>query len=137
MARDPDCLFCRIIAGEIPSVRVHEDERTIAFMDIAPATRGHLLVVPRDHASDVHDIPPDDLAACARAAKLLAGRLRERLGAEGINLLSCSGRAAWQTVPHFHMHVIPRYTGDPLVLPWKPEAGDREDIAAVGAALSD
>ena len=137
MAADPDCLFCRIVAGELPSVRVREDDRTVAFMDIAPATRGHVLVVSRDHADDVHDIDPADLAACATAAKVLAGRLRDRLGADGVNLLSSSGAAAWQSVRHFHMHVIPRYTGDPLVLPWTPAPGDGDEIAAAGATLSD
>ena len=137
MASDPDCLFCRIVAGELPSVRVHEDERTVAFMDISPATRGHVLVVPRAHADDVHDIEPADLAACAAVAKVLAGRLRERLGADGINLLNSSGAAAWQSVGHFHLHVIPRYAGDPLVLPWTPRAGNADDISAAGAALRD
>ena len=136
MARMPDCLFCRIVAGELPAVRVHEDERTVAFMDIAPATRGHLLVVPRDHARDIHEIGADDLAACIRASQLLAGRLRDRLGASGINLLNSSGEAAWQTVGHFHMHVIPRYRDDPLRLPWAPREGDREDIAAAAAELT-
>ncbi len=136
MARQADCLFCRLVAGELPSVRVHEDERTVVFMDIAPATRGHALVVPRAHARDVHDIDPEDLAACARVAKLIAGRQRERLAADGVNLLSSSGDAAWQTVHHFHMHVIPRYSGDPLVLPWTPRPGDADDIAAAGAELS-
>lgn len=137
MAAETDCLFCSIVTGEVPSVRVHEDERTVAFMDIAPATRGHLLVVPRAHAQDVHDIDPSDLAACATAAKRLAGRLRDRLGADGINLLSSSGEAAWQSVGHFHMHVIPRYAGDPLVLPWTPSPGDADDLAAAGAVLRD
>ncbi len=135
MASDPDCLFCRILAGELPAVVVHEDERTVAFMDIAPATRGHLLVVPRAHAQDVHAIDSDDLAACAKVAKLLAARLRDRLGADGINLLNSSGPAAWQTVAHFHMHVIPRYAGDPLVLPWQPSPGDADDISAAGDRL--
>lgn len=135
MGTDPDCLFCRIVSGELPAVRVHEDDRTLAFMDIAPATRGHLLVVPRHHAADVHEIDPADLAACATTAKLLASRLRERLGADGINLMSSSGAAAWQTVAHFHMHVIPRYEGDPLRLPWEPQTGDPEAIAATGAML--
>jgi histidine triad (HIT) family protein len=132
----PDCLFCRIIAGELPSAVVHEDDRTIAFMDIAPATRGHLLVVSRDHARDLQEIDPGDLAACARVAQMLAGRVRERLGAHGVNLLNSCGEAAWQTVPHFHLHVIPRYPGDPLRLPWTPAAGDREEIATVAATLS-
>src|SRR5215210_3098586 len=135
MAADPDCLFCKIVAGEVPATRVHEDERTIAFMDINPATRGHLLVIPREHAADVHAIDPDDLRACAVAAQALAGRQRERLGADGVNLLNSTGAAAWQTVFHFHLHVIPRYESDPLRLPWSPRPGDRDEIAATAQEL--
>jgi histidine triad (HIT) family protein len=134
--RDPDCLFCKIAAGEIPATRVREDERTIAFMDINPATRGHLLVIPREHATDLLVVGADDLAACLMAAKELAGRLKEKLGADGVNLLNSCGREAWQTVFHFHVHVIPRYAGDPLRLPWMPEPGDRDEIAAAAAALT-
>jgi histidine triad (HIT) family protein len=132
----PDCLFCKIVAGEVPSTRVHEDERTIAFMDINPGTRGHLLVIPRAHATDVLEIDDADLEACARTAKRMAARVKERLGADGVNLLNSCGQAAWQTVFHFHIHVIPRYAGDPLRLPWQPAPGDREEIAAAAAALS-
>jgi histidine triad (HIT) family protein len=135
--RDPDCLFCKIAAGEIPSTRVREDERTIAFMDINPATRGHLLVIPREHATDLLDVGPEDLAACAAAAQELAGVVKEKLGADGVNLLNSCGQAAWQTVFHFHVHVIPRYANDPLRLPWLPEPGDRDEIAATAAALTD
>ena len=74
--RDADCLFCKIVAGEIPATRVREDERTVAFMDINPATRGHLLVVPRAHATDLLEVPQEDLAACLAAAQDLAGRQR-------------------------------------------------------------
>ena len=136
MAADPDCLFCKIVAGEVPSTRVHEDDRTIAFMDINPATRGHLLVIPREHATDLLEIPQEDLDACARTAKLLAARVKERLGADGVNLLNSCGQAAWQTVFHFHVHVIPRYAGDPLELPWVPSPGDMDEIAATGALLA-
>ena len=132
---DPDCLFCRIVAGEIPSTRVDEDDRTVAFMDINPATRGHLLVVPREHAADVHAIDPEDLKAVALAAKGLAQRVREKLGADGVNLLNSAGSAAWQTVFHFHMHVIPRYDNDPLRLPWQPQPGDKDEIAAAAEEL--
>ena len=135
MPADPDCLFCKIVAGEVPATRVHEDERTVAFMDIGPATRGHVLVVPRAHAADVFEIDPEDLAACARTAQGLARRQRERLGAHGVNLLNSSGAQAWQTVMHFHLHVIPRYPGDPLRLPWSPESGDPEELAAAAAEL--
>jgi histidine triad (HIT) family protein len=133
---DPDCLFCKIAAGEIPATRVREDERTIAFMDINPATRGHLLVIPREHAADLLDVGADDLAACLMASKELARRLKEKLGADGVNLLNSCGRDAWQTVFHFHVHVIPRYAGDPLRLPWMPEPGDRDEIAAAAADLT-
>lgn len=133
---DPDCLFCKIAAGQIPATRVREDERTIAFMDINPATRGHLLVIPREHSADLLDVGADDLAACLMASKELARRLKEKLGADGVNLLNSCGRDAWQTVFHFHVHVIPRYAGDPLRLPWMPEPGDRDEIAAAAAALT-
>jgi histidine triad (HIT) family protein len=135
-AASRDCLFCKIVAGEIPATRVREDERTVAFMDINPATRGHLLVVPREHAADLLAISGADLAACAAAARELAALVSERLGADGVNVLNSCGRAAWQTVFHFHLHVIPRYEGDPLRLPWTPEPGDRDAIAAAAAELT-
>jgi histidine triad (HIT) family protein len=125
-----DCLFCKIVAGELPAQVIAQRERAIAFMDINPATRGHALVIPRVHAADIHAIAPEDLAACALLAKEVADLARERLGADGVNLLNSSGAAAWQTVFHFHFHVIPRYTGDPLRLPWTPTPGDPALIAA-------
>jgi histidine triad (HIT) family protein len=136
MTADPDCLFCKIVAGEIPSTRVDEDERTVAFMDINPATRGHLLVVPREHSADLLEIGADDLAACARMAQRLTARVSERLGADGVNVINSCGRAAWQTVFHFHLHVIPRYAHDPLRLPWVPAPGDRDEISAAAQALT-
>jgi histidine triad (HIT) family protein len=130
-----DCIFCKIVAGELPAQIVAEDERTIAFMDISPATRGHTLVIPRRHARDLWEIEPEELAAAAQAAQRVAGRLRERLGADGVNLINSCGPHAWQTVFHFHIHVIPRYEGDPLKLPWVPEPGDQEEIAAAAQEL--
>jgi histidine triad (HIT) family protein len=134
---DPDCLFCRIAAGEIPATRVREDERTIAFMDINPATRGHALVVPRAHAQDLLGIDPEDLAAVAQAGQRLAGAAKATLGADGINLINSCGARAWQTVFHFHLHVIPRYEDDPLRLPWTPEPGDMDAIRATGEQLKE
>jgi histidine triad (HIT) family protein len=133
---DTSCIFCKIVAGEIPASIVDEDERTVAFMDIAPATRGHALVIPRVHASDLLSIDRDDLSAVALAAQRLAARAQARLGAEGVNLLNSCGRAAWQTVFHFHVHVIPRYAGDPLKLPWVPVAGNQAEIEAAAQELS-
>ncbi|HYZ79954.1 MAG TPA: HIT family protein [Solirubrobacteraceae bacterium] len=133
--RDPDCLFCKIVAGEIPSQRVDEDERTVAFMDISPATRGHALVIPRHHAANLLEIEAEDLAATMAAAQRLARTAVERLGADGVNLINSCGSAAWQTVFHFHIHVIPRYADDPLRLPWTPSPGDPDKIAATADAL--
>lgn len=132
---DPDCIFCKIIAGELPAQIVDQDEHTIAFMDISPATRGHALVIPRRHSRDLLEIEADDLGATMSAAQRLARRAGERLGADGINLLNSCGRAAWQTVFHFHIHVIPRYEGDPLRLPWTPAPGDSEAIAEAATQL--
>ena len=133
--RDPDCIFCKIIAGELPSQTIDEDERTVAFMDISPATRGHLLVVPREHARDLLEISPEDLAATIATVHRVAKRVSERLNPAGINLLNSCGAAAWQTVFHFHVHVIPRYEGDPLRLPWIPSGGDPAEIEAVASEL--
>ena len=135
MARDPDCIFCKIVAGELPATIVDEDERTIAFMDINPATRGHALVIPREHATDLLSVPLEELDACMRGAQRLAHRMKEALGADGINLLNSCGERAWQTVFHFHIHVIPRYEDDPLKLPWIPGAGDMDEINTAAKEL--
>ncbi len=136
---DPSCIFCRIVAGELPSRRIAEDDATIAFLDVNPASTGHALVVPRSHASDLHSIGVEDLAACTAMAQRVAGLAVERLGADGVNLLNCAGAVAWQTVFHFHLHVIPRYAGRPaadrLTLPWEPRPGDPDEIARTAAVL--
>jgi histidine triad (HIT) family protein len=130
-----DCIFCKIVAGELPSYVVGESERAVAFADINPATRGHSLVIPRVHAADIHDISAEDLTACALLAKDVAAAALERLGADGVNILNSAGSAAWQVVFHFHIHVIPRYAGDPLRLPWTPTPGVPEELAAAAAEL--
>jgi histidine triad (HIT) family protein len=131
-----DCIFCAIVAGDAPATIVDEDEHTIAFMDIHPWTRGHALVIPRNHYKNIFEIPDDELAHVASAAKRLATRVRDKLDADGVNLLNSAERAAWQTVFHFHMHVIPRYEDDPLRLPWVPAPGDPDAIRAAGAELA-
>ena len=133
---DPDCIFCKILAGELPAKIVDEDERTVAFLDIAPATRGHALVVPRAHVADLLSVDAEDLRAVMVASQRLARRIKERLAADGVNLLNSCGAAAWQTVFHFHVHVIPRYADDPLRLPWIPAQGDPDEIAAVAVQLT-
>jgi histidine triad (HIT) family protein len=131
-----NCIFCGIVAGTVPSTQVAENERAIAFMDIAPATPGHLLVIPRAHSADLREASAEDLTAATLLARSLVGRVIERLdGATGANLLSCIGPDAWQTVFHTHLHVIPRYPDDPMVLPWKPQSGDMDEIKAVSEKL--
>jgi histidine triad (HIT) family protein len=132
---EPDCIFCKIVAGELPATIVDRDEHTIAFMDINPATRGHALVVPRIHTADLLSIDPQQLSAVTSAAQRLAARAKAALKADGINVINSCGAAAWQTVFHFHLHVIPRYEDDPLRLPWMPAPGDAAEIAAAAAAI--
>jgi histidine triad (HIT) family protein len=134
---DPDCIFCQIIAGQLPARIVAEDERTVSFMDINPATRGHALVIPREHSADLLSIPAEDLQAVVLAAQSLAISAKRNLRADGVNLINSCGARAWQTVFHFHMHVVPRYEDDPLKLPWVPRPGDLEEIAAAAMALED
>jgi histidine triad (HIT) family protein len=130
-----DCIFCKIVAGELPATIVRSDERTLAFMDINPGTRGHCLVIPRAHAADLTELPADDLAACAVAAQDLARRALDDLGAEGVNLINSCRAAAWQTVFHFHIHVVPRYAGDGLRLPWTPAPADMDELNAAADIL--
>ncbi|MBC7304018.1 MAG: HIT family protein [Nocardia sp.] len=133
------CLFCAIVAGDLPGVKVAEDETTFAFMDIHPASDGHLLVVPKRHSRDLLDIPPEDLAAVTLAAQRIAKVAVEELGADGVNLLNCCGADAWQTVFHFHLHVVPRYVDTPkdrLTLPWRPGIpADMDTVNSCGDRL--
>jgi histidine triad (HIT) family protein len=127
------CLFCGIVAGKIPSVKVAEDDTTYAFMDINPASDGHLLVIPKRHSKDLLGVPADDLAAVTLTAQRIAKVAVVEFGADGVNLLNSCGAQAWQSVFHFHIHVIPRYrdkTKDRLALPWQP------GITAQGNALA-
>jgi histidine triad (HIT) family protein len=133
--RDPNCIFCKVIAGEIPSEVVDSDERTVTVMDINPATRGHVVVIPRDHAVDLMAVSDEDLVATLHAVRRIIERTREALTPAGFNVLNNMGRAAWQSIFHFHVHVIPRYADDPLQLPWLPEPADPDELAAVASEL--
>lgn len=134
------CLFCGIVAGAVPSTMVAEDEATCAFMDINPGSEGHLLVIPKQHSRDLLAISASDLAAVTLAAQRIAKAAVTELGADGVNLLNCCGAGAWQTVFHFHLHVIPRYrdkTKDSLELPWTPGVpGEEATISELGRRLS-
>ena len=130
-----DCLFCGIVAGDVPGQIVDSDEHTVAFMDISPATKGHALVVPREHATDLMDVSDEDLERTMLAARRLARRMDEVLEPDGFNILNSCRPAAWQTVFHFHVHVVPRYEDDPLELPWVPSEGDPGEIAEIAEMI--
>jgi histidine triad (HIT) family protein len=130
-----DCIFCKIVAGELPAEIVQEDERTLAFMDINPWIRGHALVIPRHHSRNLYEAPEQDLHDAATGAQRLALTMRDRLGCDGVNLINCCEPAAWQSVFHLHVHVIPRYEGDPLEVPGRPLQADSEQLAEVAREL--
>lgn len=128
MTKDADCIFCRIMAGEIPSFRLYEDDETVAFMDINPVNPGHALVVHREHHPTLYEIPAEDLGAVVRAAQVVARAVDRTLRPGGLNLLQCNGPAAKQSVMHVHMHVIPRHEGDGLTMNWELVQGDMDAI---------
>jgi histidine triad (HIT) family protein len=114
-----ECLFCKIVEGQIPSRRIFEDDEFIAFLDIFPANRGHSLVIPKAHHADIHDIPADLYGNLASRAKVVADLLMEKLGSRGTTIFQMNREAGWQTVFHLHMHVIPRWEDDKLHKPWE------------------
>jgi histidine triad (HIT) family protein len=121
------CVFCAIVAGTAPAERVYEDAWTVAIMDIHPAASGHVLVIPKRHSPDLWHIEPEDAERAMAASVKVAGMIRRALAPDGINLVHASGRAAWQTVFHFHLHLLPRYEGDSLVPPWSLDQPRAED----------
>jgi histidine triad (HIT) family protein len=133
--RDPDCIFCKVVAGEIPGEIVDSDDSTVTVMDINPATRGHVVVMPREHAENLLTVSEEDLSATMRAVRRIVERMQQTLSPAGFNVLNNMGRAAWQSIFHFHVHVIPRYADDPLQLPWLPEPADPAELASVAAEL--
>ncbi|MGQ9601210.1 MAG: HIT family protein [Candidatus Bipolaricaulia bacterium] len=121
-----DCPFCRIVSHEAPAHIIYEDERTIAFLDINPVSRGHTLVIPKGHYHDLFELPSEELQAVTRAAQRVARAIKAGLGAEGLNLLQSNGSAAGQVVFHFHLHLIPRYSGDGLRLGHRGDYRERD-----------
>ncbi len=130
-----ECIFCKIVAGELPSFSLYEDEATVAFMDINPANEGHVLVVPKEHAKDLYEISDQALSAAMVTAKKVAGAIARTLNPGGINLVQANGPAAAQSVFHFHVHVMPRYEGDELKLNWGMRSGDKDAIGAVAERI--
>lgn len=135
MRRDPDCVFCKIVTGAIPSFKLFENDATMAFMDINPLNDGHCLVIARPHHPDLYDLPPELLAEVAHTVSRVARAVRAELAPEGLNLLQANGRAAAQSVPHFHVHVVPRKMDDGASLNWTPRPGDMQAIARLAERI--
>jgi len=127
-----DCVFCKIRDGKLPSMKVYEDERTLVFMDINPLNAGHCLVVTRTHAPTIWESDEEDLQAAIAVAKKIALALREAVKPDGLNVLQANGAAAFQSVPHFHLHLIPRFNNDGKGFDWSLVPGDRAQIVQIG-----
>ena len=130
-----DCVFCRIRDGQIPSMKIFEDGRTLTIMDINPLNSGHCLVVTKAHAPSLFEAEVEDLQAAIAAARKVALAIQQVLKPDGLNLLQANGPAAFQSVPHFHMHLIPRWNGDGKGFDWTPTPGNRDQIMKVGERL--
>ena len=136
MRTSEDCIFCKIVAGQIPCTKVFEDDTTLAFMDISPLNRGHLLVIPKEHFGNIIEIDPSLYGHLAETLCKMAKAMQAVVGPEGINVLQLNGRAGNQVVPHLHMHLVPRWTGDGLTITaWDPIPGNKDEIAATAEAI--
>ena len=135
MAADPDCIFCKIVAGTVPCFKLFEDAETLAFMDINPVHDGHCLVIPKAHYPTVFDIAPAAMAAAARTAALLAKAVNAAVTPDGINLVQSNGKGAAQSVGHVHIHVLPRRLGDGLLVNWTLVPGDMTQIGEIAERI--
>ena len=130
-----DCVFCKIVRGEIPSTKVHEDEHTIAFMDIGHVNPGHTIVALKAHVETIYGLDDTQAAAIFRTATRIAKAAKKALSPAGMTLLQANEVAGWQTVPHFHMHVLPRHDGDGVALTWPAKRPPREDLERYAAQI--
>ncbi|MBE5874469.1 MAG: HIT family protein [Lachnospiraceae bacterium] len=126
-----DCIFCKIAAGEIPSKTIYEDELFRVILDLGPATKGHALILPKDHADNLFKLPDDTAGKVLVLAKKLATQMKEKLGCDGLNLVQNNGEEAGQTVKHFHMHMIPRYKNDGQRIGWKPGEPTQDELESI------
>ena len=131
-----DCIFCKIANGEIPSNTLYEDEAFRVILDLGPAARGHALVLPKEHFADLYELPEDWCERAFLLAKKMAGQITEKLGCDGFNIVQNNKEAAGQTVPHFHIHLIPRYENDGQKIGWEPQNPSAEELAAIREPVS-
>ena len=122
------CVFCAIVKGDAPAEIVYEDEATLAFMDIHPAAQGHTLVIPKEHFRDIYDIEEEALLATARTTMEVARAVKAAFEPHGLNILQANEPGGFQSVFHFHFHIVPRWKDDGLIRPWEPKRGDEEEI---------
>ena len=131
-----DCIFCKLANGDIPTNSIYEDERFNVILDLGPATKGLALILPKDLADNLFELPDDTAAEAMKLAKKLGSKLVEKLGAQGLNLVQNNGEVAGQTVKHFHLHLIPRYDGDGQSILWKPTSPSIEELASIKEVLT-
>jgi histidine triad (HIT) family protein len=129
--KDCNCIFCKIANGEIPSTTLYEDEDFRVILDLGPATRGHALLLPKEHYANLFELDDTLAAKALQTAKKVGARMKEALHADGLNLVQNNGEAAGQTVFHFHIHLIPRYENDQAGIEWKPGTTTPEDMEEV------
>ena len=128
--KDENCIFCKLANGIIPTNSIYEDERFKVILDAAPATKGHALILPKEHYADLYEIDEETAAEAMKLAKRLAGKMTERLGCDGFNLVQNNKPVAGQSVFHFHLHLIPRYEDDGQKILWKPQEVPAEELKA-------
>lgn len=133
--KNNNCIFCKIANGEIPSKTVYEDDNFRVFLDLGPATKGHALIVPKEHYANLYELPEDTAANVMRLAKKMALQIKDKLQCDGLNLVQNNGESAGQTVHHFHMHVIPRYEGDGQKIGWKPGEPTQEELEEIRSRI--
>lgn len=133
--KDNNCIFCKIANGEIPSRTIEENDMFKVVLDVGPATKGHALILPKDHYRNLFDLPEETTAEVIKMAKKIAGKMKDKLNCDGVNIVQNNEEAAGQTVFHFHMHVIPRYKDDGQVIGWKPGQPSGEELDAIAETL--
>lgn len=125
---DENCVFCKIIKGEIPCAKIYDDDRLLSFLDIAPANKGHALIVTKNHYDTLLDVPEEELSILLKTVKKISRAMSSALGNEGFNILMNNEKVAGQLVPHAHIHIIPRFSNDGIKLNWKPNKYKEKEI---------
>jgi histidine triad (HIT) family protein len=129
--KDENCVFCKIANGVIPSKTLYEDEKFRVILDLGPATKGHALILPKEHYANLYDLPEEYAGDVMKLAKKMVTKITDKLGCEGFNLVQNNGDLAGQTVFHFHLHMIPRYQADGQKIGWKPQEVSQEELEEI------